>query len=141
MKNLNISKGEAHISEPEHGRFIMIGNYCLMKIGHGEHVEDNTELIIDAFNVANEYTYTPSMLIKEREELLNNAKHMDEAMIEIIGSDYKLSEIVSQRKVFFQYLKEAREKLAAHITDPLTNQLDEKSNDYDFIKLLDTLID
>lgn len=45
-----------------------------------------------------------------------------------------------QIKVLLSHLKEARERLAKHISDPLTEQLDEKSNDYDFIKLLDTLI-
>lgn len=40
-----------------------------------------------------------------------------------------------------ELLKEAKEKLYLHNVDPLTQKLDEKSPDYDFIKLLDTLID
>jgi hypothetical protein len=106
-----------------------------------EEAKAYTDLIVDAFKVANETGCTPSMLVKENQVLLDNAKFMNDSMIEVLNSEYTLAEIVSQRKVFLQYLKEAKAKLTVHNLDPLGEKLDEQSPDYDFIKIIDTLID
>ena len=106
-----------------------------------EEGEGNLSLIQDAFKVVNEYGFTPSMLITERQTLLDNAKFTHDSMAEVLGSEYSLAEIVSQRKIFLSYLKDARTILAANITDPATERLDPTSEYYEFIKLLDTLID
>jgi hypothetical protein len=58
-----------------------------------------------------------------------------------IQSDFwNQTKVATEGNNLMELLKEAKEKLYIHNVDPLTQRLDESSKDFEFIKLLETLV-
>ena len=60
------------------------------------------------------------------------------ATLQVFGFESAI-EVQQGKKATHTVLKEAQERLYAHNLDPLSQRLDEKSPDYEFLKHLDTI--
>ena len=130
MKKLNITTREVVIEKKE-SYFQLLNGAIEISFGDvwdvnnslsEEEAKANADLIADAFKVAIEHDFTPTMLLEERQNLMDHIKETEQTMAKIIKSDVTIVNIMKERKEAAKLLAKAKKLLMKANQDPLNGQ-------------------
>lgn len=148
LKKLNITTGEVVIKKHELDDRFMLPNHSI-DVWYGsefpplteKEAEANANLIADAFTVAIEYGYTPTMLLEERQDLINRIKKMEQDLAKALQSKSTIFEIMRDRKEADKLLAKSKKLHEKTNQDPLTEKQNEKSVYFTQIKKIGEFIE
>jgi len=132
MNKLNITTGEVIITERD-GRFTFDNQAIDVWFGLSQpesskaEAKANVDLIADAFKVAIEHHYTPTMLLEEVQRLTDFIRETHELMAEVLRLDTTLDDIMKERKEAAKLLLKSKQLMERSNEDPLYKDQNKKT--------------